>query len=637
MPPETQSIEKGQSDAQVTNGPASRPTTFLHDDQPLDSIFVRAVGHTPSYEYGAPGLDRENPDVTYVEGGQSESRCQSETHMPGPDDLSLLQPSPDSPLELLPTDVLGAGQPVEQSDDTSRLIDLEASNPWQYQGLPSFVKLPTARLAIDDLAYLGSKGALTVPDGRLQDALIKAYLEHVHPLLPLINIEDFVESVTEANETNSQVSFLFFQAVMFSGSAYVDMDTLKDAGFKTRKQARGTLYRRVRLLYDFDCETDGLVIVQTLLLMSFWYGKTDDNKNTLHWIDLAISQAFAQSLHVDPRYSRTAVSLTTQRLRRRIWWSCYIRDRLISFGMRRLPRIRDGDFRVPMLELADFQSEHLSDKKRPRTESVCSYFNDKTRRTTLARLCIAQASLCKCLKYSPSDVSGITSMDGALPADGRSFAACHRDLLDWYDTLCHSDLYQPILADDIHDDGSANLELNRAVLHMIYYAGVLGLHRSRVYSSLLSPDEKELSKTFLQHSAKRISEMARNIEERGLDRFLPMTAISTTISAVSVHLLEIRGVFQADIFNAQENYQRCMRVMESIKELYSATKVAADSSELDLSQDEGASYASGLSGRDDAGVWIETLQMPVAADVSSGSHWMETVPSVMSSPELFAL
>ncbi|KAF4467217.1 Cutinase transcription factor 1 beta [Fusarium albosuccineum] len=622
-----QSIEKGQSDTLATNDAAPRPTTFVSplvqssqrsrqlrprvespeisqppdtslvdqprqlphvlDDQPLDSIYVRAVGHTPSYEYEAPGLDQESLGVTYVEGGRSESQCQSEPHVPGPDDPSMFQPSPDSQLELLPTNLLGAGQPVEQPDDTPQFIDLEASNPWQYQGLPSFVKLPTARLAIDDLAYLRSKGALTVPDGRLQDSLIQAYLEHVHPLLPLINIEDFVESVTEANETNSQVSLLFFQAVMFSGSAYVDMDTLKDAGFKTRKQARGTLYRRVRLLYDFDCETDGLVIVQALLLMTF---------------------AFAQTLHVDPR--------------------------LISFGMRRPPRIRDDDFRVPMLELADFQSEHLSGKKRPRTESVCSYFNDKARRTTLARLCIAQASLCKCLKYSPCnlDTRGITSLDGALPADGRSFAACHRDLLDWYDTLCHSDLYQPIRADDIHDDGSANLELNRAVLHMIYYAGVLGLHRSRVYSSLLSPDEKELSKTFLQHSAKRISEMAGNIEERGLDRFLPMTAISTTISAVSVHLLEIRGVFQADIFNAQENYQRCMRVVESIKELYSATKVAADSSELELSQEDDLSYASGLNGRGDTGGWIETLQVPVEADVSLDSQWMGNVRSVVLSP-----
>lgn len=344
-----------------------------------------------------------------------------------------------------------------------------------------------------------------------------------------------------------------------------------------------------QLLYDFNCETDGVAIIQALLLMTFWYEEPDNHKNTWHWMDTAISQAFSQELHVDPILSGS-ISVTAQRLRRRVWWSCFMRDRLISLGMKRRSRIRDDDFNVTMLEPADFRSEHLDGKKPDRTDFVCSYFHDENRRTTLARVSIAQVSLCRCLKPSmasqlairPGNISMLSALDGILPANGQFLAACHRDLLEWYDELYHGDKYQPISASDIHADGSANLELNRAVLHMIYHTGVLALHHSRVYDPGLPVSDIELAKVFVQHSAKRISEMTRNIEEHGLNRFLPMSAVSTTIAAIMVHLLELRGTLQANTVNAQENYHRCKRVMQSMKEMYVSTNVSKASTEFQI-------------------------------------------------------
>lgn len=102
-------------------------------------------------------------------------------------------------------------------------------------------------MPLEDVEFLQAKGALTIPDTALREALIKAYLEHVHPLLPVINIEDFVESLIEENDLNLKISLLFLQAVMFAGSAYVDWSLLAEAGFKSRKEARATLYQRVRV------------------------------------------------------------------------------------------------------------------------------------------------------------------------------------------------------------------------------------------------------------------------------------------------------------------------------------------------------------------------------------------------------
>lgn len=124
---------------------------------------------------------------------------------------------------------------------------LAESRSWCLRLMSRFVKALPTDMAVEDMEFLQSKGALTIPDTKLREALIQAYLEHVHPLLPVINIEDFIESLIEDNDFNAKVSLLFLQAVMFSGSAYVDWCLLAEAGFKTRKEARSTLYQRARV------------------------------------------------------------------------------------------------------------------------------------------------------------------------------------------------------------------------------------------------------------------------------------------------------------------------------------------------------------------------------------------------------
>lgn len=124
---------------------------------------------------------------------------------------------------------------------------LLGSRSWSLRLIPRFVRPLPAAMPLEDVGFLQQKGALTIPDATLREALIQAYLEHVHPLLPVINIEDFVESLIEENEFNLKISLLFLQAVMFAGSAYVDWSLLAEAGFKSRKGARETLYQRVRV------------------------------------------------------------------------------------------------------------------------------------------------------------------------------------------------------------------------------------------------------------------------------------------------------------------------------------------------------------------------------------------------------
>lgn len=109
-------------------------------------------------------------------------------------------------------------------------------------------------IKIEDLTYLSVKGALTLPSAPLQKALTRSYFEYVHPFMPILDIEQFLESVG-SNGKGEQVSLLLYQAIMFAGAAYVDVGDLEMGGFSSRKHAREELFHRARVSYGLQFST----------------------------------------------------------------------------------------------------------------------------------------------------------------------------------------------------------------------------------------------------------------------------------------------------------------------------------------------------------------------------------------------
>ena len=98
----------------------------------------------------------------------------------------------------------------------------------------------------EDTEFLQRKGALTVPDARLRNELLRSYVQYVHPYMPLLDLGDFLHPL-EKNDGNSPVSLLLFQAVMFAATAYIDMRFLHAQGFDDRKAARKVFFQRARV------------------------------------------------------------------------------------------------------------------------------------------------------------------------------------------------------------------------------------------------------------------------------------------------------------------------------------------------------------------------------------------------------
>ncbi|KAG0652791.1 Cutinase transcription factor 1 beta [Hyphodiscus hymeniophilus] len=131
---------------------------------------------------------------------------------------------------------------------------------------------------------------------------------------------------------------------------FIPADVLQNAGFKSRKAMKTAIYARAKCLYDLDRGTDKLVLIQSVILMGFWYTDAQDHTGAWYWIGIAISLSQTLGLHRSPQFNNRSQQLpeSQQPLTRRIWWSCLVRDRWISLAKGRPMRIHHEDCDLPM-------------------------------------------------------------------------------------------------------------------------------------------------------------------------------------------------------------------------------------------------------------------------------------------------
>lgn len=115
---------------------------------------------------------------------------------------------------------------------------------------PRFLKPLPARILPEDLEFLRFRGALSIPESGLRNELLRSYTQWVHSFMPILNLQELLRCVAE-NDPNGNISVILFQAVMFVGTAFVDLKHLQDAGYSTRKDARNAFFTRLRVGFPF--------------------------------------------------------------------------------------------------------------------------------------------------------------------------------------------------------------------------------------------------------------------------------------------------------------------------------------------------------------------------------------------------
>ncbi|KAL4902502.1 hypothetical protein BDW74DRAFT_157919 [Aspergillus multicolor] len=450
--------------------------------------------------------------------------------------------------------------------------------------LPDYIRgLPT-RLQKEDIDYLAMKGALTVPDVTLRNELLKAYIHYVHTYMPLLDLEDFLQTIAKSQ---GRMSLLLFQAVMFAGTAFIDLKHLQAAGYPSRKSARKAFFQRARLLYDFDYEVDRISLVQSLLLMTYWYETPDDQKDTWHWMGVSLSLAHTIGLHRDPANSR--MDVRRQRMWKRIWWSTYTRDRLIALGMRRPMRVKDDDCDVPMLTLDDFEFHPFS------SEIVNMVGNSEILQSVahqreLASMFIEKAKLCLCVSHVLSAQYSVLShkfggtMETTMMLVPKKSAAetfevrrCDQELEDWLAHLPSEIQYSPAAPAKL-SEAEEVLHSHRALLKMVYLTTSSALHRPQVLPAVPFPsmdtELQDMSRNKVRFAAIEITNIAQDLHSLDLTRYFPTTGVTVLLPAVIIHLLDIKSSDQNVRMTSLQRFYQCMRILQRLREIYASADFA---------------------------------------------------------------
>ncbi|KAL3494218.1 fungal-specific transcription factor domain-containing protein [Aspergillus germanicus] len=452
--------------------------------------------------------------------------------------------------------------------------------------LPDYIRGLPARLQKEDIDYLAMKGALTVPDVSLRNELLKAYVHYVHTYMPLLDLEDFLQTVVQ-NDGIRRMSLLLFQAVMFAGTAFIDLKHLHAAGYPTRKAARKAFFQRARLLYDFDYEVDRISLVQSLLLMTYWYETPDDQKDTWHWMGVSLSLAHTIGLHRDPANSR--MDIRRQRMWKRIWWSTYTRDRLIALGMRRPMRVKDDDCDVPMLTLEDFEFHPFS------PEIVNMVGNSEilqsvSHQRELASMFIEKAKLCLCVSHVLSAQYSVLShkfggtMETTMMLVPKKSAAetfevrrCDQELEDWLAHLPTEIQYSPSAPTKLSEANEV-LHSHRALLNMVYLTTSSALHRPQVLPAVPFPsmdtELQDISRNKVRFAAIEITNIAQDLHSLDLTRYFPTTGVTVLLPAVIIHLLDIKSSDPNVRMTSLQRFYQCMRILQRLREIYASADFA---------------------------------------------------------------
>lgn len=328
-------------------------------------------------------------------------------------------------------------------------------------------------------------------------------------------------------------------------------------------------------------------LVQALLLLTYYYETPDDQKDTWHWMGVATSVAHTIGLHRNP--DNTNLDSKRVKLWKRIWWSTYMRDRLIALGMRRPTRIKSEDFDVPMLTLDDFEITPIPDSITC-IPADCKVARDVDIQRQLAIMCIEKARLCLCISHVLSKQYCVLNNNHGLQNDRTTMMllpkkldpatsevkTCDEELQKWVNELPEEAKYTDKAS------GEAAIDLARSLLHMVFFTTLSALHRPQVLPNSqggpasapsrndVESDILDASRRNVRRAASAITSIAQRLDAGGLVKYLPTTGVTVLLPAIIIHLLDIKAPEEETRRTSLRGFCQCMAVMGKLRDLYAA-------------------------------------------------------------------
>ncbi|KAF6798794.1 cutinase transcription factor 1 beta [Colletotrichum sojae] len=307
------------------------------------------------------------------------------------------------------------------------------------------------------------------------------------------------------------------------------------------------------------------------LLLTFRGDSECQSKDSWHWMNAAVTLAYEIGINTEP--PSTAFGPTQRVLRRRLWWCCYTRDKILALGNGRPCRIKAEDYDVSMLRVDDMDLDTL---RRPRkvldSEALGSY--EEALIIASAELCVEKIKLSVLMHCIIQLQQCFTQKDhmAEWSLSTNSIDAIDTDLESWLRNLPDSCRLQPLCSEQRHVSILKSISSRQYLLHMAFHFSVFVLHRPRElqasFTTCLTSNSTRGAQQKALRSARSITQLAADLHNRKMESYTPITAISALSPAISTHLFNMKSQSRDVRDAAISGFRVCMRVMYQLRELY---------------------------------------------------------------------
>ncbi|GKZ71539.1 hypothetical protein AnigIFM50267_007580 [Aspergillus niger] len=426
----------------------------------------------------------------------------------------------------------------------------------------------------EDNEYLLRKGALLLLPPALRNELLAAYVNYVHPLLPILDLGDFLSQVIVGDDAQFK-SPLLYQAVMFAGSIFAQRD-----GTDEPEQLTGALFERTKVLYEFESEPCAYTQIQALLLMTLWHGDMSRHKGPSYWLDVAFSTAERIGLLHDEDWPCDSRSF-----RSAMWCCLYVRDRTISLGSRRPPRMPVNKYPDSILHL-------MSDAPREYDEIILESLGSASlmltstyqEQSTMLFKELVKLSYCvgAILDYLyegawvriPTRRSSFYSLAPKCSISPSIRPSCEKLLYSWIQFLPLNAVYHPpqLPADAEGESAETVFLVHKAFLYLLYLASMAVIYRTGTHSQQTSTATPNMEG--LRASTSQIKKVLAELQGLGLLQFLPGASVTILMFAVEASLLDLQGSDTMVRRQAMSNLYACEEAALHLMQAYPTAEMA---------------------------------------------------------------
>lgn len=425
------------------------------------------------------------------------------------------------------------------------------SNTFSYV-VPDEVSYSSSRLKElnkEEIEILKFRGAFLLPPRDLCDDIVETYFEKIHPTFPYLNRSQFMRRY---NDPVNPPSLLLLQAILLAGSRVCKNPALIDES-GTADLASLTFYKRAKALFDANYESDRLIIVQAVVLLSWWWeGPEDVTKNAFYWSRVALG--IAQGIGLHRSMDKTNMALSHKRSWKRMWWSLFVLDRWVSVSLGRPLVINLEDSDVPMITEEDFNEDEPGHPSLyPANKTNILYFIHAVKLSEIIGLVMDQ-------QFSVS--AEISRRKKKVPF----VSHCDMALGSWMKSL------PPELKYSVKDKSNHNFF--KAALHAQYYTVLCLAHRSNILRKGIRPtNDPYPSWGIAFQAAHMISKIMENLLLFDECRDLSATYLYTLFSAMIMLIYQTEAPQPSVVESAKTSLAICLAALEETSHTWMMARI----------------------------------------------------------------